>query len=212
MQDCTRTVAKPEAVTSSPRRDVLGTPRIFQKGLLRYLTLFGLVGLIIGGLWWYLTPAPPPPRPEVSSGEKAKMESLSLTEIEEGGQRWKLKAAKAEYLTNRDEIRIRDVYLEFYGSDQQTVYLWAKEGLVNTKSRDLVVKGDVKLKKGDVTIYTPEIQYFHKDRTLVAPDEVLLVGPQAEVSGKDLQIDLTRKHLVLKQHRLTKMKVEKGLL
>ncbi len=166
----------------------------------------------MGGLWWYLTPAPPPPKPVISSGEKAKMESLSLTEIEEGGRRWKLKAAKAEYLTKRDEIRIRDVYLEFYGADQQTVYLWGKVGLVNTKTRDLVIKDDVKLQKGDVTIYTPEIQYFQKDRTLVAPDEVILVGPQAQVSGKDLHIDLTKKHLVLKQHELTKVKVEKGLL
>jgi len=140
------------------------------------------------------------------------MESLSLTQIEEGGQRWKLNAEKAEYLKNRDEIRILDVYLEFYGSDQETVYLWGNEGLVNTKSRDLVIKGDVKLIKGNVTIRTPEIQYFHKERALVAPENVVLEGPQAQVTGKDLHIDLTRKHLILKQHQLTKVKLEKGLL
>jgi LPS export ABC transporter protein LptC len=207
VQDCARVGEKPEAVTSSGRQEVRGRPR-----LLKLLIFLGLMGLTMGGLWWYFTPAPPPPRPEVSAGEKAKMESLSLTEIEEGGRRWKLKAAKAEYLTNRDEIRIRDVYLEFYGADKQTVYLWGKVGLVNTKTRDLVIKGDVKLKKGDVTIYTPEIQYFHKVRTLVAPEDVLMEGPQAQVSGKDLHIDLTRKHLVLNQHHWTKVKVEKGLL
>jgi LPS export ABC transporter protein LptC len=199
-------------MTISARPDTRGKPPGFRQRFPRLLTFLGLVGLTIGGLWWYLTPAPPPPKPAVSSGEKAKMESLSLTEIEEGGQRWKLKASKAEYLTNRDEIRIRDVYLEFYGADQQTVYLWGKEGLVNTKTRDLVIKGDVKLQKGDVTIYTPEIQYFQKERTLVAPDKVILVSPQAQVSGKDLHIDLTKKHLVLKQHELTTIKVEKGLL
>jgi LPS export ABC transporter protein LptC len=200
-------------MTSSSRPEApIGKPRGSNKTLLKLLTFIALVGLAAAGLWWYFTPAPPPPKPAVSSGEKAKMESLSLTEIEEGGQRWKLKATKAEYLTNRDEIRIRNVYLEFYGADQQTVYLWAKEGLVNTKTRDLVVKDDVKLQKGDVTAYTQEIQYSHKDRTLVAPDEVILVSPQAQVSGKDLLIDLTKKHLVLKQHELTKVKVEKGLL
>ncbi len=199
-------------MTSSPRPEARSKLRSSRKRLPMLLTLLGLVSLAIGGLWWYLTPAPPPPKPEVSSGEKAKMESLSLTEIEEGGLRWKLKASKAEYLTNRNEIRIRDVYLEFYGSDQQTVYLWGKVGLVNTKTRNLVIKGDVKLQKGDLTILTPEIQYLHKDRTLVAPEEVLLEGPQAQVSGKDLHIDLAKKYLVLKQHRLTKVKVEKGLL
>jgi LPS export ABC transporter protein LptC len=199
-------------MTSSSHPEARGKPRSFSQRLLKPLIFLGLLGLAVGGLWWYLTPAPPPPKPAVSSGEKAKMESLSLTEIEEGGQRWKLKASKAEYLKNSDEIRIRDVYLEFYGADQQTVYLWGKEGLVNTKSRNLVIKGDVKLQKGDVTIYTPEIQYFQKERTLVAPDEVILVGPQVQVSGKDLHIDLAKKSLVLKQHELTKVKVEKGLL
>jgi LPS export ABC transporter protein LptC len=205
-------VKKPEAMTSSSDPEARGKPRSFSQRLLKPLIFLGLLGLAVGGLWWYLTPAPPPPKPAVSSGEKAKMESLSLTEIEEGGQRWKLKASKAEYLKNSYEIRIRDVYLEFYGADQQTVYLWGKEGLVNTKSRNLVIKGDVKLQKGDVTIYTPEIQYFQKERTLVAPDEVILVGPQVQVSGKDLHIDLAKKSLVLKQHELTKVKVEKGLL
>ena len=199
-------------MTSASRPEARGKPGSLRPKLPKLLIFIGLLGLAIGGLWWYLTPAPPPPKPAVSSGEKAKMESLSLTEIEEGGQRWKLKATKAEYLKNSDEIRIRDVYLEFYGADQQTVYLWGKVGRVNTKTRNLVIKGDVKLEKGDVTIYTPEIQYFQKERTLVAPDEVILVSPQAQVSGRDLHIDLTKKSLVLKQHELTKVKVEKGLL
>ena len=176
------------------------------------LVFTALVALAAAGLWWYLSPAPPPPPAQTASGEKAKMESLCLTQIEEGGQRWKLNANKAEYLANRDEIRIRDVYLEFYGQDQETVYLWGNEGLVNTKTRDIVVKGDVKLKRGDIMIFTPEIRYFHQERTLVAPEDVVLDGPQAQVSGKNLHIDLGKKHLIMKQHRLTKVKLEKGLL
>jgi len=175
------------------------------------LTFLGLLGLAAISLWWYFTPAPPPPPAPSAAADKAKMETLSLTQIEEGGQRWKLNAKKAEYLANRDEIRIRDVYLEFYGKDQVTTYLWGNEGLVNTKSRDLVVRGDVKLERGDVTILTPEVQYFHKEHTLVAPEDVLMEGPQAQVAGKDLHIDLTGKHLILKQHRLTTVRLAKGL-
>jgi LPS export ABC transporter protein LptC len=199
-------------MTSSRGRNGRGLRRFGQGGLLRVLSFFVLVGLVAGGLWWYLTPPPPPPPAEPSPEEKAKMETLSLTQIEEGGQRWKLNAQKAEYLKNRDEIRIRGVYLEFYGTDQETVYLWGDEGLVNTKSQDLVIRGDVKLAKGNLTIRTPEIQYFHKERTLVAPEEVLLEGPQAQIAGKDLHLDLTRKRLLMKQHRLTTVKLEKGLL
>jgi LPS export ABC transporter protein LptC len=199
-------------MTSSQGQDTRRSRRFLPGRFLKLLVFLTLVGLTAGGLWWLFTPAPPPPPAETSSEEKAKMETLSLTQTEEGGQRWKLNAKKAEYLANRDEIRIRDVYLEFYGQDQVTVYLWGNEGLVNTKSRDLVVKGDVKLERDDVTVHTPEIQYFHKEHALVAPEEVLLESPQAQVTGKDLHIDLTKKHLIMKQHRLTTVKLEKGLL
>jgi len=212
VQDCTPPRKKPEAMIASALPEACGQARGLRPKLLKLLVCLGLAGLAAAGLWGYFTPAPPPPKPVVSSGEQAKMESLSLTEIEEGGQRWKLKATKAEYQKNSNEIRVRDVYLEFYGADRQTIYLWGQEGLVNTKTRDLAIKGDVKLQKGDVTIYTPEIQYFQKERALVAPDEVILVSPLAQVSGKDLHIDLTKKSLVLKQHELTKVKVEKGVL
>jgi lipopolysaccharide assembly outer membrane protein LptD (OstA) len=75
-----------------------------------------------------------------------------------------------------------------------------------------VIKGDVKLERADVTILTPEIRYFHKENALVAPEDVLLESAQARVTGKNLQIDLTKKRLVMKQHRLTTVKLEKGLL
>ncbi len=199
-------------MASSPEGIILCTRRSAWGRLLMWLSLLGLAGLAAGGLWWFFSPSPPPPPAENHAGEKAKMDTLSLTQIEEGGQRWKLKAQKAEYLTNRDEIRMQDVYLEFYGQDQETVYLWGNEGLINTKTRDLVVKGDVKLKRGDITVNTPEIQYFHNEHTIVAPEDVVIDGPQAQVFGKDLHIDLTAKHLIMKKHRLTQVKVEKGLL
>jgi len=140
------------------------------------------------------------------------MESLSLTEIEQGDKRWLLNAAKAEYLGGRHEIRIQDIHLEFYGPDQEIIYLRAQEGLVNTKDRDLALKGGVTLKRGDFTIRTPEVRYLAKERALVAPEDIVLEGPRTKVSGKGLSIDLNKKRLVLKEHRLTTVKLEKGLL
>ena len=211
-QDCAPVETTCAATPSSPEGVILCTRRSAWGRLLVLLTFLGVVGLAAGGLWWYLAPPPPPPPAENHAGEKAKMDSLSLTQIEEGGQRWKLKAQKAEYQAKSDEVRMRDVYLEFYGQGQETVYLWGNEGLINTKTRDLVVRGDVKLKRGDITITTPEIDYFHNGRTLVAPEDVFMDGPRAQVEGKDLHIDLATKHLIMKKHRLTKVKVEKGLL
>ena len=199
-------------MTSSPAHNHAGKGRGFQGRRLKILGLLGLVGLIVGGLWWYFTPAPPPPQPVTAAEKKSQMESLSLTEIEKGDKRWLLNAAKAEYLRDRDEIRIQDIHLEFYGPDQEIIYLRAQEGLVNTKERDLALKGGVTLKRGDFTIRTPEVRYLAKERALVAPKDIVLEGPRTKVSGKGLSIDLDKKRLVLKEHWLTTVKLEKGLL
>lgn len=199
-------------MTSSSAHDRAGKWRVFQGRRLIILGILGLVGLMVGGLWWYLTPAPPSPPPVTAPEKKAQMESLSLTEIEKGDKRWLLNAAKAEYLGDRHEIRIQDIHLEFYGPDQEIIYLRAQEGLVNTKERDLALKGGVTLKRGDFTIRTPEVRYLAKERALVAPEDIVLEGPRTKVSGKGLSIDLNKKRLVLKEHRLTTVKLEKGLL
>jgi LPS export ABC transporter protein LptC len=144
--------------------------------------------------------------------KKAQMESLSLTEIEKGDKRWLLNASRAEYLRERHEIRIEDIELEFYGPDQEVIYVRAEQGLVNTKDRDLALKGEVTLKQGDFTIRAPEVRYVAKDRALVAPEEIILEGPRTEISGKGLYIDLAQKRLVLKEHRQTKLMLKKGLL
>ncbi|MEJ2090719.1 MAG: LPS export ABC transporter periplasmic protein LptC [Syntrophobacterales bacterium] len=194
-------------MTSSPTRNRAGKGRS-----LIILGILGLVVLTVVGLWWYLTPAPPSPRPVTASEKKAQMESLSLTEIEKGDKRWLLNADKAEYLKDRHEIRIQDIHLEFYGPDQEIIYLRAQEGLMDTKERDLALKGGVTLKRGNFTIRTPEVRYLAKERALVAPEDIVLEGPRIKVSGKGLSIDLNKKRLVLKEHRLTTVKLEKGLL
>ncbi len=191
-----------------------GKRGIFKGRGLIIIGLAGLIGLAAAGLWWYSTPAPPPPpQPVAAPDQKAQMmESLSLTEIEEGDKRWLLNAAQAEYLRDRNEIRIQDIQLEFYGKDQEIIHVQAREGLVNTKKRDLALKGEVTLRQGDFTIRAPEVRYVAKERALVAPEEIVLIGPRTEISGKGLYIDLAQKRLVLKEHTMTKLMLKKGLL
>lgn len=199
-------------MTNPSIHQLAGKRRFFQGRSLIIIGLVGLVSLAGAGLWWYYTPVPPRPRPVAAPEKKAQMESLSLTEIQEGDKRWLLNASKAEYLRERHEIRIEDIELEFYGPDQEVIYVRAYEGLVNTKARDLALKGEVTLKQGDFTIRAPEVRYVAKDRALVAPEEIVLTGPRTEISGKGLYIDLAQKRLVLKEHRQTKLMLKKGLL
>jgi LPS export ABC transporter protein LptC len=136
------------------------------------------------------------------------METLSLTEIQEGGKRWVLEAEKADFHKDRLEINITGVRVEFYGTSGEYYKVKGTEGVLNTKTRVLTLRGQVELQTGDLVIKTSVVTYFPGERVLVAPEDVTLESPKLRVQGKGLKVQLAEKKLVLSQHRLTEVKTQ----
>lgn len=172
--------------------------------------LLGLLLLVGLGSWalWGRTPPPPPPKPVPAAEAPAHMETISLTEIQEGDKRWVLEAQKADFHKDRKEISISGVQVEFFGRPEEHIFVKAQEGLLHTKTRVLTLKGEVELKSGETLIKTSIATYQPGDRVLLAPEDVTLEGPRVRVQGKGLRVELAQKKLFLAQHRLTQMKTE----
>jgi LPS export ABC transporter protein LptC len=166
-----------------------------------------LVGLGAWGLYELNRPAPPPPKPPPLTETKARMETLALTEIQEGDKRWTLEAESADFVKDKMEVRITGVNVEFFGGADRVVRVKAKEGLINTKTRVLTLQGGVEMVSGELRITTDKVTYQPAERLLLAPDEVTLEEPRLKVQGKDLQVKLAEKKMTLAQHRLTQIKV-----
>jgi len=168
--------------------------------------LAGLAALVVLGLWslWGLNrPAPPPPKPlPPAAAAPARMEGLSLTEVQEGDRRWVLEAKKADFRKEQMEISISGVGVEFFGPGEH-IRVRADEGLFHTKSRVLTLKGNVEMQRGDLLIKTSLATYQPNERVLLAPEEVTLTEPNLKVQGKGLKVELAEKRLVLAQHQLT---------
>ncbi|MFZ5450599.1 MAG: LPS export ABC transporter periplasmic protein LptC [Thermodesulfobacteriota bacterium] len=187
-----------------------------RKGWRKFLGWKSLTGLLILaglGVWglyaWTQPPPPPPPKPQAQAQGKARarMETLALTEIQEGDKRWTLDAQSADFLKDKMEVRIKGVKVEFFGGPDKVVKVKAKEGLINTKTRVLTLQGGVEMVSGDLRITTDRVTYQPVERLLLAPDEVTLEEPRLKIQGKDLQVKLAEKKLILAQHRLTQIKV-----
>jgi LPS export ABC transporter protein LptC len=133
------------------------------------------------------------------------MEGLSLTEIKEGDKRWVLSAEKADFRKETDEVSISGVGVEFFGPGEH-IRVRADEGLFQTKTRVLTLKGGVEMQRGEMLIKTSLATYQPNERVLLAPEEVTLTEPNLRVQGKDLKVELAGKKLVLAQHRLTEFK------
>ena len=175
---------------------------------LGWLWVLGSV-LILGlGAWGLFGQRPvlPPSKP-AATVKHPRMEGLSLTEIQEGNKRWVLAAKKADFHPNQDTISISGVRVEFYGPGEN-IRVKADEGLFQTKTRVLTLKGHVEMQRGDLTIQTSQATYLPKKRVLVAPAEVVIMDPRFKVEGSDVRVELAAKKLIIAQHHLTEVKVQ----
>ncbi len=178
---------------------------------LRLLAALALAGGLGWGAYHLWGRRPPPPPPKTQAPALHVMEGLSLTEVQNGVKRWILEADRADYLKDRNEIRISGIYLEFYGEQDRVVSLSCREGVVDTKTRGLTLKDGVEVTEGDLKITTDLVRYLPQERVLVAPSEVVLEAPRLRVEGRDLTIHLAGRRLVLSRHRLTEVTLNDGM-
>jgi len=165
-----------------------------------------ILGLGAWGLFGH-RPALPPPSKPTATVPHPKMQGLALTEIQDGNKRWVLAAKKADFHPNKDTISISGVRVEFY-SPGEDIMVKADEGLFQTKTRVLTLKGHVEMKRGDLIIKTSQATYLPKKRVLVAPAQVVIMDPRFKVEGSDVRVELAAKKLIMAQHRLTEIKVQ----
>ncbi len=179
-------------------------------GWRRWLWALGIAVLLGAGAWgvWGRRPSPPPPKP-AQPAQTPKMEGLSLTEIQDGDRRWVLEAKKADFHKDMATVGISGVRVEFFEPGEH-IMVKADEGLFNTKTRALTLKGHVEMKRGDLLIETNLASYVPAERVLLAPEDVVLTEPRLRVEGKGLRVELVQKKLVLAEHKLTEVKLRAG--
>ncbi len=167
-----------------------------------------LVGLGAWGLEELNRPAPPPPKPPPAETQ-SRMETLSLTEIQDGDKRWVLVGKKADISKDQGEVNLTEVRVEFFGPGEH-LKVKADEGLFHTKTRILTLTGNVEMDQGDLLVKTSVATYDPNARVLVCPEKVILSNPTLRIQGKGLRVWLAEKRLVLSQHQLTEVKVQEG--
>ncbi|MGP8049356.1 MAG: LPS export ABC transporter periplasmic protein LptC [Desulfobaccales bacterium] len=169
-----------------------------------------LVGLGAWGLGELNRPPPPPPKPPPAE-TPSRMETLSLTEIQEGDKRWVLEGQKADISKDQERVDLSGVRVEFFGPGEH-LKVKADQGLFHTKSRILTLTGHVEMEQGDLLVKTSVATYDPNGRVLVSPEEVVLSKPTIRIQGKGLRVWLAEKRMVLAQHQLTEVKVQEGAL
>ncbi len=153
------------------------------------------------------SPPAPAPKPQEPTKSQGKIEAFHLTEVQEGDKSWVLKAEKADFLKERHLIRISDIRMEFYGPAKSAVKLTCQEGSVNTDSREVNLQGQVEIEFGEVRIKTALVIYQPNERLLLAPEHLVLEGPNFTINGKGLRLEVRQRRLELSEHHVTSIKM-----
>lgn len=108
----------------------------------------------------------PVPIPDIATKAVMTLAKLHQTATKDGKVQWELDAASAEMEADTGRMRLTAPEIEFTTDDGTKVRLTADQGLLDTRSNDMQVTGNVCLRDGRYTLVTEALIYQHEQRLL----------------------------------------------
>jgi LPS export ABC transporter protein LptC len=172
------------------------------------ITVRSLVGVIILGtlggvgffLWEALSPAPGDRNPPAKADAAAdlKLDRVHYTETREGTKEWELEAASAVFYREENSMILKKVRATFYGKNEEIYMLVGEKGRYNTETKVIEVYDGVEINSNlGYRLRTQSLRYESDQKELTTSDPVELRGPDMEVEGVGMVVDLKRQHLTI---------------
>lgn len=115
-----------------------------------------------------------------------KMQGVHLVESTRGYRDWELFANAAEGYQSQGSWLLRDVKVRFYGSNNMTFTVTGREGTIDSESKDMIIRGNVKTTSSNGYVFETElVNYKARERRIHSPGAVKVQGPEDQM-GKGL--------------------------
>ncbi len=171
---------------------------------------FLLGGMIVGSValvailtWRTLAPSPKKnlSPPESVSTADLQLDRMKYTETREGVKEWELEAASVRYFQDENMVFLEKVKATFFGKNQESYTLVGERGRFNTQTKAIEVFDGVRIESSDgYRMQTQTLEYRAEKRELRTSDPVEMSGPQLDVRGRGLVVELDHQRLkILKQ-------------
>ncbi|MBW1980405.1 MAG: LPS export ABC transporter periplasmic protein LptC [Deltaproteobacteria bacterium] len=119
------------------------------------------------------------------------LDQLDFSDVSEGKASWTLKASQARYYKEQQVTAFTNVQAVFYMKDGSRVELRGDEGTLHNDTRDVEIKGEVRVKVGDqYRLTTERLFYSNKERSITTPDPVVIEGQGIFVRGRGMILAL----------------------
>lgn len=123
------------------------------------------------------------------TGAEQKMKGIHLVESRSGDRDWELFAQAAEGFQGQGKWELKNVRVLFYSQDAVQFTVTGESGTIDTKTRDIQVKGDVKIiSVNGYRFQTEVVNYLAANRLLKSPEKIKMLGP-SDGLGKAIELN-----------------------
>jgi len=143
------------------------------------------------------------PVKEIPVAADLQLNRVKYTETRDGIKEWELEAASVRYFKEENTVWLEKVKATFFGKNEEVYTLVGEQGKFNTQTKAIEVYGGVKLDSNEgYRMRTQSLKYLAEKRELSTPDPVEMKGPQFNIEGTGLIVDLERQCLKV-LHKVT---------
>jgi LPS export ABC transporter protein LptC len=171
---------------------------------------FYLAGIGIAALLWVIVTlifnfltvedvVPTPEIPEKSNEADIQLQKIHYTSTNDKGvKEWELKALSANYFQDKDLIEFEDVKVIYYSEKGKVFTLRGDNGLLNIKTKDIQLSGNVIGTSNDGYRFRTESLVYKADKHQAKTDDkVFLEGPYFDLEGWGMIMDVEKEKVSL---------------
>jgi len=112
------------------------------------------------------------------------------TATKDGVVQWEMDAESAQLESESGRMVLQAPKVRFFLEDGTQVHLTAAQGVLNTRSNNMQVQGNVQVRNDRYTLITEALAYQHEDRLLRADAPVQIVGQALDLKAAAMTYDL----------------------
>ncbi|MFP4193565.1 MAG: LPS export ABC transporter periplasmic protein LptC [Desulfosalsimonas sp.] len=146
-------------------------------------------------------------KPEPPEDTEADLTIKGFRHTADGEDRtsWTVYAESARLFSDRDLAELSEVDLTFFTKDGSPVHLSAKEGKMNTETRDISVSGSVLCRHKDYILMTENLHYRNESNIIYTDTPLAVTGNDSSSSADSGKFELDTGTLNLDGHVLVRM-------
>jgi LPS export ABC transporter protein LptC len=116
--------------------------------------------------------------------------SIQHTATRDGIKEWTLEAESARLVETKKHMVLTGLSVVYFTKNNGEVYLTANEGILDTKSNDIEVTGNVVLINEPYELQTTKLNYEHKKQMIHADGHVRIISTTSYLGADAMSFDI----------------------